>query len=124
FVGPLALIHEEAGPRLLRLARGGIFVLWMVKLLLDPLWRLGEMPTQMLRPVGVLNLFSEVAISSLFSAPGLWVLWLCTLVVVASCLPPMRWLSGTALRYTLAAILLTIYSSVIRSFGPAVHTDI
>jgi len=29
-----------------------------------------------------------------------------------------------ALSYTVAAILLTVYSSVIRSFGPAVHTDI
>jgi hypothetical protein len=69
-------------------------------------------------------LFSDVAIGSLFSAPGLWTFWLCTLIVVASCLPQARWLVSTAVRYTLAAILLTIYSSVIRSFGPAVHTDI
>jgi len=53
--GPLTLIHEQAGPRLLALARRGIFALWMVKLLLDPLSRLAEMPKQMLRPVGVLN---------------------------------------------------------------------
>lgn len=124
FLGPLALIHEEAGPGLLRLARLGVFALWVVKLLLDPVWRLAEMPPQMLRPIGVLNLFSEEALGALFSGPGLWTFWLCTLVVVASCLPPMRWLMGTALRYTLAAAVLTIYSSLIRSFGPAVHTDI
>ena len=30
-IGPLTLIHEQAGPRLLGLARLGVFALWMVK---------------------------------------------------------------------------------------------
>jgi len=123
-VGPLALIHEQAGPRLLALARLGIFALWIGKLLLDPLSRLAEMPPEMLRPVGVLNALSPAALAVLFSAPGLTVFWWVALIVTACCLPPMRWLLGTAYRYTAAAVLLTIYSSVIRSFGPAVHTDI
>ena len=123
-VGPLALIHEQAGPRLLELARLGIFALWVVKLLLDPVWRLAEMPPEMLQPVGVLHLFSPTALAALFNELGLTRLWDCALVVVICCLPPMRWPAGTALRYTLAAIVLTVYSSVIRSFGPAVHTDI
>ena len=123
-VGPLRLIHEEAGPRLLALARLGIFALWIVKLLLDPLWRLGEMPPEMLRPVGVLNVLSPTMLSAVFSGPGLARFWECALVVVVCCLPPMRWPVGTALRYTLAALVLTVYSSIIRSFGPAVHTDI
>jgi len=123
-VGPFALIHEQAGPRLLALARFGIFALWMAKLLMDPVWRLAEMPPEMVRPVGVLNLFSPTALAALFNELGLTRLWECALVVVACCLPPMRWTAGTALRYTLAALVLTIYSSAIRSFGPAVHTDI
>jgi hypothetical protein len=60
-LGPLELIHEQAGPRLLRLARLGIFALWMFKLLLDPLWRLAEMPREMFRPVGILNLLPAQA---------------------------------------------------------------
>ncbi len=123
-VGPLALIHEQAGPRLLALARLGIFALWVAKLLLDPLWRLAEMPPEMLKPVGVLNLLSPTALAALFNELGLTRFWECALVVVLCCLPPMRWMAGTALRYTLAALVLTIYSSVTRSFGPAVHTDI
>ena len=123
-LGPLTLIHEQAGPRLLALARFGIFALWVVKLLLDPLWRLAEMPPEMMRPVGLLNVLSPTMLGALFSPMGLTRLWECALVVVACCLPPMRWTAGTALRYTLAALVLTIYSSAIRSFGPAVHTDI
>jgi hypothetical protein len=123
-VGPLTLIHEQAGPRLLALARLGIFALWVVKLLLDPLWRLAEMPPEMMHPVGVLNWLSPTMLGALFSGPGLAHFWDCTLVVVLCCLPRTRWLVGTALRYTFAAIVLTVYSSIIRSFGPAVHTDI
>jgi hypothetical protein len=95
-----------------------------VRLLLDPVWRLAEMPPEMVRPVGVLNLFSPTALGALFNELGLMRMWDCALVVVICCLPPTRWLIGTALRYTLAAAVLTVYSSVIRSFGPAVHTDI
>jgi hypothetical protein len=122
--GPFALIHEQAGPRLLTLTRLGIFALWIVKLLLDPVWRLAELPPQMVHPVGVLNLVSPTALGALFNELGLMRMWDCALVVVVCCLPPSRWLISTALRYTLAAIVLTVYSSVIRSFGPAVHTDI
>jgi hypothetical protein len=123
-IGPLALIHEQAGPRLLALARCGIFALWIAKLLLDPIWRLSEMPPEMLHPVGVLNLLSPTMLASVFTGVGLMRFWDCAFVVVLCCLPPMRWLIGMALRYTLAAIVLTFYSSIIRSFGPAVHTDI
>jgi hypothetical protein len=122
-VGPLALIHEQAGPRLLGLARRGIFALWIVKLLLDPLTRLADMPKQMLRPVGVLNLLSPDALFNLFTAPELATLWWFTFGVVVACLF-IRKPIGTALLYTVAAGFLTIYSSVIRCFGPAVHTDI
>jgi len=122
--GPFALIHEQAGPRLLALTRFGIFALWIVKLLLDPVWRLAELPPNMVRPVGVLNLVSPTALGALFNELGLMRMWDCALVVVICCLPSTRWPISTALRYTLAAIVLTVYSSVIRSFGPAVHTDI
>jgi hypothetical protein len=120
FIGPLELIHEQAGPRLLRLARIGIFALWIVKLLLDPLWRLAEMPRGMLQPVGILGLLPAVALDELFTPAGLTSLLLITLLVLILCLTN-RAFSFFA---TLAAILLTVYSSVIRSFGPAVHTDI
>jgi hypothetical protein len=122
--GPFALIHEEAGPRLLAFTRLGIFALWIVKLLLDPVWRLAELPGNMVRPVGVLNLVSPQALGALFNELGLMRMWDCALVVVICCLPRTRWPISTALRYTLAAVVLTVYSSVIRSFGPAVHTDI
>ncbi len=118
-IGPLELIHAQAGPRLLRLAQLGIFLLWIVKLLLDPLWRLAELPHDMFYPVGIIALLPAPA--SQWLTPGwLTALWITTLVVLV--LGLMRpWFFITA---TLAAILLTAYSSVIRGFGPAVHTDI
>ena len=119
-IGPLELIHEQAGPRLLRLTRLGVFALWIFKLLLDPLWRLAEMPREMFQPVGILNLFPASVLESLFQPGGLMLLLGATLFVLALGLTNRAF----PVVATLAAILLTIYSSVIRSFGPAVHTDI
>ena len=117
-LGPLELIHEQAGPPLLRLTRLGIFALWIVKLLLDPLWRLADMPRGMFRPVGILALWP--APQDLLAPTILTAFWGITLAVLA------LGLTNRAFPFvsTLAAILLTVYSSLIRSFGPAVHTDI
>jgi hypothetical protein len=119
-IGPLELIHGRAGPGLLRLTRLGVFLLWIVKLLLDPLWRLALLPREMRMPVGILNLFPVTALDALFTASGLTTLLFVTLVVLVLCLTNRAF----PVVSTLAAILLTVYSSVIRSFGPAVHTDI
>ena len=119
-VGPLALIHEQAGPRLLRLTRLGVFALWIVKLLLDPLWRLAEMPREMWTPVGILRLLPDSAIDVLLTSTGLSTLLAATLAVLVLGLTDKAF----PIVSTVAAVLLTAYSSLIRSFGPAVHTDI
>ena len=120
FAGPLELIHAQAGPRLLRLTRRGIFALWIVKLLLDPLWRLAEMPREMFRPVGVLSLLPSWALDEFLTWNGLAALLACTLGVLVLALTEKFF----ALTATAAAFLLTVYSCTIRGFGPAVHTDI
>ena len=119
-IGPFELIHAQAGPRLLRLARLGIVGLWIVKLLLDPVWRLAQLPPVLIRPVGLLAWLAPERVPLLWSAPGLATLWTATLLTLALAL------TGRAFApvATIAALLLTIYSSIIRSFGPAVHTDI
>ena len=120
-IGPIELLHEKAGPGLLRLARLGIFALWIFKLLLDPLWRLAEMPREMFDPLGILTLLPTTAtIDNLLTPTGLTALLVVTLIVLVVCLTNRAF----AFVATLAAILLTVYSSLIRSFGPAVHTDI
>jgi hypothetical protein len=119
-IGPVELIHEQAGPRLLRLARIGIFALWIFKLLLDPLWRLADLPRELFDPVGILALLPAAALDALLTPGRLTALLVATLVVCALCLTNRAF----PLVATLAAILLTAYSSLIRSFGPAVHTDI
>jgi len=119
-IGPIELLHEQAGPRLLRLARLGIFALWIVKLLLDPLWRLADLPREMLKPVGILNLLPPTALDSFLTPGGLTTFLVVTLLVLVLGLTD-KFFHLTA---TAAALLLTAYSSLIRSFGPAVHTDI
>jgi hypothetical protein len=119
-IGPIELIHAQAGPRLLRLARLGIFLLWIVKLLLDPLWRLAEMPRALFSPVGILALLPGSVIDNLLTPTGLTAFLIVTLVVLVIGLTDRAF----PLLATLAAVLLTAYSSLIRSFGPAVHTDI
>lgn len=120
-VGPLDLIHAQAGPRLLRLVRLGIFALWIVKLLLDPVWRLAGLPQALIQPVGLLAWLSPERAPFLWSASGLTALWSATLAAALLAALTRRAFAPVA---TVAAILLTIYSSIIRSFGPAVHTDI
>jgi hypothetical protein len=120
FIGPFELIHEQAGPKLLGWARRGIFALWLVKLLLDPLSRLASFPHELLIPAGLVGLLPPNGREFLFSATGLNALWwLCVAAVLASLTNRFFAVFASA-----AALLLTIYSTVIRSFGPAVHTDI
>jgi len=120
FPGPIELIHAQAGPALLRLARLGIFVLWIVKLLLDPVWRLADLPTDLIRPVGLLAFVPPDSVPFFWTEASLMLLWIVTLMVLIMGLTNRAF----ALVASVAAILLTVYSSVIRSFGPAVHTDI
>jgi hypothetical protein len=119
-LGPLEVIHAQAGPRLLRLTRLGVFGLWMVKLLLDPLWRLAELPRELFQPIGILALLPAGARDALLTPGGLAALLFGTLAVLALGLTQRAF----PLVSTVAAILLTAYSSLIRGFGPAVHTDI
>jgi hypothetical protein len=119
-VGPLELIHAQAGPRLLRLARLGIVALWIIKLLLDPVWRLAQLPPELIAPVGVMAWLAPERVPFLWSAHGLIALWIATLAALAAALTGRAFAPAA----TVAAVLLTIYSSIIRSFGPAVHTDI
>jgi hypothetical protein len=119
-IGPIKLLHEQAGPGLLRLTRLGVFALWIVKLLLDPLWRLAEMPREFFQPVGILALLPASVLDHLLTPVVLTTLLVVTLVVLTLGLTNRAFF----LISTLAAILLTAYSSLIRSFGPAVHTDI
>ena len=119
-IGPLELLHEQAGPRLLRLVRFGLFLLWIGKLLLDPLWRLADLPKEMFNPPGPLALLPAPLLDHLMTSGGLTAYLVVTLVVLLWALTNCAF----PIAATLAAILLTYYSCIIRSFGPAVHTDI
>jgi hypothetical protein len=119
-LGPLELLHEQAGPRLLRLAKLGGFTLWIVKLLLDPVWRLAELPRELFHPVGILAWLPPDLLAQLGSPAVLAILWAATLLVLLATLTDRAFPLFSAL----AALLLTGYSSLIRGFGPAVHTDI
>ena len=120
FPGPFELIHAQAGPGLLRLARLGILALWIVKLLLDPLWRLGELPPEIIHPAGVLAWVGPDHFPFFWSGASLTFLWIVTLMVLVMALTNR----AVAPLNTAAAALLTIYSSVIHSFGPIVHSEI
>jgi hypothetical protein len=114
------LLHEQAGPGLLRLTRLGVFALWIVKLLLDPLWRLADLPRELYQPIGILALFPGVLLDRLLTTTGLTAFLLVTFLVLTLCLTNRSF----AFTSTFAAILLTVYASLMRGFGPAVHTDI
>jgi len=105
---------------LLRLARLGILLLWIVKLLLDPLWRLGDLPPELIRPMGLLALVPPDQSPLFWVGPSLTLIWIITLMVLVMALTDRAFAPIS----TVAAIMLTIYSSVIHSYGPIVHSDI
>ena len=119
-IGPLELLHEKAGPGLLRLARLGIFALWIFELLFDPIWQLADVPHELFDPAGMLSRWPLAWQDALLTPTGLISLWVATILACVLCCTNRAF----PLTATLAAILLTIYSSLVRSFGPAVHTDI
>jgi hypothetical protein len=119
-LGPVELLHAEAGPGLLRLAKLGVFTLWIVKLLLDPVWRLAQLPTELFQPIGPLALLPHELFTRPWSPEWLTAGWLTTLVVLGIALTDRAFPVVSAV----AAVLLTGYSCLIRGFGPAVHTDI
>jgi hypothetical protein len=119
-LGPVELLHAQAGPGLLRLVRIGVFALWIVKLLLDPIWRLAALPTELFHPTGLLAWLPAEIFTHPWSPELLVAFWLTTLLVLLAALTNRAFPLVSAL----AAILLTAYSSLIRGFGPAVHTDI
>ena len=100
--------------------RLGVFALWIVKLLLDPLWRLAGMPREFFHPIGILALLPASAINELLTWNGLAALLVFTLGVLVLALTDKAF----PVVSTVAAVLLTAYSCLIRGFGPAVHTDI
>jgi len=100
--------------------RLGVFALWIVKLLLDPLWRLAGMPREFFHPIGILALLPASAINELLTWNGLAALLVFTLGVLVLALTDKAFPFVS----TVAAVLLTAYSCLIRGFGPAVHTDI
>jgi hypothetical protein len=120
FAGTFELIHGEAGPGLLRLARLGIVALWIFKLLLDPLWRLGDLPPEIIRPMGLLALVPPDRFTFPWSGASLSFIWIVTLMLLVMALANR----GFALTATLASVMLTVYSSVTHSFGPIVHSEI
>jgi hypothetical protein len=120
FAGTFELIHSEAGPGLLRLARLGICALWIFKLLLDPLWRLGDLPPELIHPMGLLALVPPDRFPFPWSSASLSFIWIVTLMLLVMTLANR----GFALTATLASVMLTLYSSVTHSFGPIVHSEI
>jgi hypothetical protein len=105
---------------LLRLTRLGIIVLWILKLMLDPLWRLAWLPRELFHPIGILTLLPPRFLGHLMTPVGLALFLITTFIVLGLCLTNRAF----PITSTVAAILLTAYASLMRSFGPAVHTDI
>jgi len=118
--GPVELLHAQASPGLLRLVKLGVFALWIVKLLLDPVWRLAELPTGLFQPIGILAWLPREIFIHPWSPAVLTAGWALTLVILVLALTDRAFPLVSAV----AALLLTGYSCLIRGFGPAVHTDI
>ena len=78
------------------------------------------MPREFFHPIGILALLPASAIDALLTWNGLAALLVFTLGVLVLALTDKAFPFVS----TVAAVLLTAYSCLIRGFGPAVHTDI
>jgi hypothetical protein len=115
------VLHANVSPRQLGLIRIGVFGMWLVQVLFDPIPGLADMPVELLQPAGILALLPA----------SLWhVLWT---PAALACLKALLLVGLTAAvigtpRFRLIALLtcllLTFYQGLPRSFGFCNHAQI
>src|SRR4051812_37678129 len=116
----MKILHETASRRALAMVRGAIFGLWAVKLLVDPLEQLAQLPFGLFEPPAPLSLLSHDMQAHLMNAEALRVfriVGVCLLALTAA----GRWFVWLA---PLCCLLLTMYQSLVRGFGHINHAEL
>lgn len=116
----MKLLHEDATPETLNIVRLWIFGLWFLKIALDPLQQLAELPVSIFRPVTPLTWLPSEAVLLLLTAPALTVFRVVGAVsALASALGwKFHWMAP------LCCVVLTIHQALIRSYGGINHAEI
>lgn len=116
----IKLLHHDATPEALDFLKVWIFGIWFVIVITDPLKSLSTLPAVYMTPVGFLQLLPQTLHNGLLTLP-----FLCSLKI-AMLLALLCVIFNFFPRTTgvIACILLTVYQSLIRSFGYINHAEL
>ncbi len=116
----MTILHQDATYQTRRFVTVWIFGLWFFFVIKDPFPLISGLPISAVDPVGILGLLPQSFLPLLFNAASLWILKISLLyfsgAVIFNFYPKI---SATA-----SCILITVYSSLLRSFGLVDHTEI
>lgn len=116
----MTILHWNATHQTRRFVTIWVFGLWFFFIVKDPLSLISRLPVSAVDPVGILGLPPQSLLPFLFNAVSLWILKIALLC----------FLGGVILGYrpricaAITCILLTVYTSLVRSFGLVDHTEI
>ncbi len=116
--GPI--LHQNATERDLAIGRYCLFGIWIVRLALDPLERLGELPLSVFRPIAPVMYFPETWQTFLMRPDTLWIFRLATIGILALAAFGFRFLT-TGL---LSCVALSVYQATVRGYGHVNHAEI
>jgi hypothetical protein len=115
--------NSTASRQALRVFEVYLFSLWFLKVLSDPLWELGHLPTSIYQPIGPLVPFGKDLATWIVSEDFLHGLWLGLLATLALSIAPQGFKWKVAGQCS-AAVLLTLYQAIVRAVGALSHSEI
>lgn len=115
------MIHEHVRPLTLGFVRVYVFLIWLVKIVPDPVSLLAELPISIFKPVGILRLVPDIVWHWLFDARILSVFKAVLIVSLVLAMIGARPYRPIAI---LSAILLTLHQGLVRSFTFVNHQEL
>jgi predicted DCC family thiol-disulfide oxidoreductase YuxK len=115
------MLHKQVSPHTLGFARIWVFGLWLWKIWPDGFHHLSMLPVESFHPVGVLWFMPSAWHGFFLSMPFLLGLKGTLLLLLALVVLGVRPYQGLAVA---SCLLLTVYNSMVQSFGPVSHGDV
>ena len=116
----MILLHQKASPRALRIVECWIFSIWFLNVVFDPLTSLAQMPGDLYRSTGILQFFYGDRL--LWPQSFGFLIGLKTSLIMVLILVLLN--RGRPITTFLAAFLLTVYQTLVRSFGHLNHPEL
>ncbi len=115
-----SILNQNATERHLAVVGYGLFGMWIIRLIFDPLERLDELPLSVFHPPAPVLFFPESWREFLMSAQTLLIFRLVTIGVLGLAAFRVCFLATGVL----SCVALTVYQSIVRGYGHINHAEI